>query len=95
MEAVAVIAGIAVSVLGLVPFKVAMKAIRKVDPSFALNMLGPFLLTVVVSLLILLAGMLACKLIAPEVVVVYSVAELVSFCVGILVMGVYIRRRLG
>lgn len=90
---IAALAAIAVTILGLVPFWVAIKRIRLIDPSMPLALLGPFLLTTVVSLLILVAGIAACKLIAPYCIVVYSLTELIAFTVGVVVMGVLAKQR--
>lgn len=91
--ALAIIVGILVGALSVVPFFVAIKNIRKVDPTFSLNLLGPFLLTIVVSFLILLAGLALCKLIAPDVIVPFAAAEIFVFVAGVLVLGLYKARQ--
>lgn len=90
----AVVAAILVSVVSLIPFRVAIKKIRTVDPSFSLNLLGPFLLTIAVSFIFLVLGIVACKLLAPDFIVVYSLTELLAFIVGVIAMGVLAKQRL-
>ena len=90
---VAIIAGILVGIVSLVPFKVATQKIRHVDPTHSLNLLGPFLLTIAVSFIILIAGLVVCKLAAPDVIVAFAFAELVAFVVGVIAFGVYLSKR--
>ena len=89
----AVIAGIIVGVVSIVPFRVAMKKIRFVDPTHSLNLLGPVLLTIAVSFLVLVAGLIVCKLAAPDVVIPFAVAEFAAFVVGVIVFGVFLSKR--
>ena len=90
---VAIIVGILVAVVAIVPFSIAIKKIRTVDPTHSLNLLGPFLLTILVSFVILIAGMVVCKLAFPEVALAYAAAELQTFVVGVVVFGVFISKR--
>lgn len=89
----AVIAGIIVGLASIVPFRVATKKIRTVNPTYSIDMLAPFLLTIAASFVILIAGMIVCKLAAPDVVVAYSIAELLAFVVGVIVFGVLLSKR--
>lgn len=89
----AVIAGIIVGLASIVPFRVATKKIRTVNPTHSIDMLAPFLLTIAASFVILIAGMIVCKLAAPDVVVAYSIAELLAFVVGVIVFGVFLSKR--
>lgn len=91
--AVAIIVGIIVGVVSVVPFNVAIKKIRTVDPTSSLNLLGPFLLTILVSFIMLVAGLIVCKLVAPDVVLPFAAAELLAFIVGVLAFGVLIAKR--
>ena len=88
---VAIIVAVLVGLVSVIPFNVAIKKIRAVDPTKSLNLLGPFLLTIAASFVILVAGMVVCKLVAPDVALAYAVAELVAFVVGVIVFGVYCR----
>lgn len=89
----AVIAGILVGVASVVPFRFAMKRIRKVNPTHSLDLLAPFLLTIFVSFVVLVGGMLVCKLVAPSVAVAYSIAEILAFVVGVIVFGMVLSKR--
>ena len=91
--AVAIIVAVLVGFVSVIPFNVAIKKIRTVDPTKSLNLLGPFLLTIAASFLILIAGMVICKFAAPDVVVAYSVAELVAFVIGVIFFGVFLSKR--
>ena len=75
---VAIIAGILVGIVSLV---------------HSLNLLGPFLLTIAVSFIILIAGLVVCKLAAPDVIVAFAFAELVAFVVGVIAFGIYLSKR--
>lgn len=90
---VAVIAGILVGIVSVVPFKFATKRIRKVNPTHSLDLLTPFLLTIAVSFIVLVGGMVVCKLVAPNVVVAYSIAEILAFVAGVIVFGVFLSKR--
>ena len=88
-----VIVAVLVGLVSVIPFNVAIKKIRAVDPTKSLNLLGPFLLTIAASFVILVAGMVVCKLVAPDVALAYAVAELVAFVVGVIVFGVFLSKR--
>ena len=90
---IAVIAALLVSILSLVPFWVAVKRVRLIKETASAGVLGPFLLTIAISFLILLAGIVLCKLIAADYQVVYSLTELIAFTVGVVVMGLLIKQR--
>lgn len=91
--AVAAIVGILVGLASIFPFKVSISKIRTVNPTHTIDMLAPFLLTILASFVILIAGMIICKLVAPDVVIAYSVAELIAFVVGVIVFGVFLSKR--
>ncbi len=91
--AVAVIVGILVGAVSIIPFRVAANRIRSVNPTNTIGMLGAFLLTIVISFLILIAGMIICRAVAPDVVVAYAIAELVAFVVGVIIFGIVIAMR--
>lgn len=90
---VAIIVAVLVGLVSVIPFNVAIKKIRAVDPTKSLNLLGPFLLTIAASFVILVAGMIVCKLVAPDVALAYAVVELVAFVVGVIVFGVFLSKR--
>lgn len=89
----AVIVGIIVGAASIFPFRVATRKIRTVNPTHSLELLAPFLLTIIASFAILIAGMVVCKLVAPDVAVAYSIAELVTFVVGVIVFGAFVSKR--
>lgn len=93
MTVLAVVAAIVVGIASIIPFRVAVKKIRTVNPTHSLDMLAPFLLTIAVSFVILIAGMVVCKLAAPDVIVVYALAELLTFVIGVIVFGVFLSKR--
>lgn len=91
--AAAIIVAVLVGLVSVIPFNIAIKKIRTVDPTKSLNLLGPFLLTIAASFVILVVGMVACKLIAPDVAIAFAVAEFAAFVVGVIVLGVFLSKR--
>lgn len=90
---VAIIVGILVGFASVVPFRFAAQKIRKVNPTHSLELLAPFILTIAASFVILIAGMVVCKLVAPDVVVAYALAEILAFVVGVIVFGIFMSKR--
>ncbi len=80
-------------VVSVIPFNVATRRIRKVNPTQALNMLGPFLLTILISFVILIVGIIVCRLVAESVIWPFVIAELLAFAVGVIIFGVVVARR--
>ncbi len=62
----AIITGVLLGLISVIPFKVATKKIRTINPANSLSLLGPFLLTIALSFLILIAGMIVCKFVAAD-----------------------------
>lgn len=91
--AVAIIVAVLVGAASVIPFNVAIKKIRTVDPTKSLNLLGPFLLTLAASFVILVAGMVVCKLVAAGVAMAFAAAEILTFVVGAIVFGVVLSKR--
>ena len=89
----AIITGVLLGLISVIPFKVATKKIRTINPANSLSLLGPFLLTIALSFLILIVGMIVCKLVAPDVVIAFSVAEILAFAVGVIVFGAFLSKR--
>ena len=89
----AIITGVLLGLISVIPFKVATKKIRTINPANSLSLLGPFLLTIALSFLILNVGMIVCKFVAPDVVIAFSVAEILAFAVGVIVFGAFLSKR--
>lgn len=89
----AVIVGIVVGLVSIVPFRIATKKIRTVNPTHSLDMLAPFLLTIAASFVVLVAGLIVCKMAASDVLVPFAAAELVAFVVGVIVFGLVSSKR--
>lgn len=86
---IAIIAGIVVGAVALVPFYFAARNAKKIDPTLgSFAMLGPFLLTIVISFAILVVGLVAGKVLAPEVVVPLAIAQFAAFVVGVVAFGI-------
>ena len=90
---VAAIAGVIVGALGVVPLCVAAKKVRKSSPVGSMDMLAPFLITIIISLVILLGGMLICKVALPDIAKVFAIAEFAAFIIGVLGFGIYVAKR--
>ncbi len=89
----AVIIGIILGAVSVIPFNIATQRIRKVNPTQSLNMLGPFLLTILISFVILIAGMIVCRLVAESVIWPFVIAELLAFAVCVVIFGIMVVRR--
>lgn len=87
--AIAIIAGIVIGVIALIPFYFAAKNAKKIDPTLgSFAMLGPFLLTIVISFAILVLGLVAGKVLVPEVVAPLAIAEFAAFVLGVIAFGI-------
>ena len=86
---IAIIIGIVAGLLAIVPFYFAAKNAKKIDPTAgSFSMLGPFLLTIVVSFAILVCVLALGKTISPNNIVPLAVSEFVAFVIGVIVLGV-------
>ena len=91
---VAVIVGVLVGLVSIIPFYFAAKNARKIDPtSGSMALLAPFLLTIAISLVILLAGLIVAKLAVPDLALMFAAGEFVAFVVGVIVFGIYLSKR--
>lgn len=90
---VAIIAGVLIGALSIVPFVFAIKKVRYQDPTKQFGLLGSFLLTIFVSFVILMAGMIVCKVAFPNEALTFVISEFITFIVGIIVFGVFIAKR--
>ena len=77
----------------MLPLMVAAKKVRKVNPTSSIDMLAPFLLTMIVSFVVLIGSLFACKFMAPDVVAGYGFGELAAFVVGVIVFGISVSKR--
>ena len=91
---IAAVVGVVVGLISLIPFCFAAKNARKIDPSGgSLTLLAPLLLTLAVSFVILVLGLVGCKMIAPDYVVACVVAEFATFVIGVIVFGIKVSKR--
>ncbi len=91
---IAIVVGVVVGFLALIPFCFSTKQAKKIDAtagSFA--MLGPFLLTIVVSFAILVVGLALTKMLASSVVAPFAIAEFAAFVLGVIIFGISIARK--
>ncbi|MDO4183299.1 MAG: hypothetical protein Q4E12_06825 [Coriobacteriia bacterium] len=89
----AVLAGIVLGLVSIIPFPFAARKGRTIDPSRSMNLLAPLLLTLLVSFVVLVAGMIVCKVVAPDVVIGFVVAEFATFVVAVIVFGIVLTKR--
>ena len=88
---IAIIVGVIVGLVALIPFYFATKGAKKIDPaagSFA--MLGPFLLTIVISFAILVVSLAIGKMLTPDFVAPLAIAEFVAFVLGVIIFAICI-----
>ena len=89
----AVVAGVLIGALSIIPFPFAAKKGRTIDPSKSSNLLLPLLLTLLVSFVILVVVMIGCKLLAPDVILAFVVAEFATFVIAVIVFGIALSKR--
>ena len=89
----AAIAGVLVGIVSLIPFPIAAKKGRLLDPSSSLNLLAPLLLTLVVSIAILVVGMIICKTVASDCIFAFVIGEFAMFVIGVIVFGIIVSKR--
>ena len=86
---IAIIVGIIAGLLAIAPFYFAVKNANKIDPTAgSFSMLGPFLLTIVLSFAILVCALAIGKAVAPNKIVLLAISEFVAFVIGVIVFGV-------
>ena len=86
---IAIIVGIIAGLVAIVPFYIAVKNAKKIDPTAgSFSMLGPFLLTIVLSFAILVCALAVGKTVSPDKIVPLAVSEFVAFVFGVIVFGV-------
>ena len=93
--ALAVIAGLIVGLVALIPLYFAANNVRKIISADggALSMLGPFLLTIAISFIVLIVRLIAGKLLAPDVVLPMAGAEFAAFIIGVIAFGIWLSKR--
>ena len=90
---IAIIVGVIVGIVALIPFYFATKGAKKIDASAGtFAMLGPFLLTIVISFAILVVSLAIGKMLAPSVVAPLAIAEFVAFVLGVIIFAICIAR---
>lgn len=93
MSIVAIVAGIVVGVIGVVPLFVASKKVRKVNPISQMDMLAPFAITMAVSFIILICGMIVCRVAFPDMAKFFTMAEFVAFVLSVFLFGISVSKR--
>ena len=89
----AAIAGVVVGLISLIPFPIAAKKGRMLDPSKSLNLLAPLLLTLLISFVILVVGMVICKAVAADSIFAFVIGEFAMFVIGVIVFGIFVSKR--
>lgn len=74
------------------PFALATKQVRSVDPTRSGSLAALFLAPIGGSFLILGVGIVVCGLVARDVLIAYSCAEIVAFLAAVLAFG-FVRKR--
>ncbi len=89
----AIIVGILVGAVSLIPFGFITRRLRKIDPTKALSLLGTFLIPIAISFVILVVALVICRYAVPDVIIPYAIAEIVAFIVGVIIFGIIFARR--
>lgn len=86
--AVAVVLGVLAGAVSYLPHVVVTRKARTlVTAGNVAGQLGWFVLAVAVSFALLVVALVACKLAAPDVILPFAVAEIVTFVVVVVVAG--------
>ncbi|MDO4502305.1 MAG: hypothetical protein Q4D06_03900 [Coriobacteriia bacterium] len=91
---IAVIAGILIGVLGAVPLFVASKKVRKISATSSMDMLAPFLITMAISFIVLICGMIVCRVAFPEMAKFFTIAEFAAFVISVFLFGISVSKRM-
>ena len=85
---IAIIIGILVGIIGYLPFEFALSKLRTLDPTKSAGLAGLFALAIGASFVLLGGGIIACRFIAYDALIPYTVSELVVFLVAVVFCGV-------
>ena len=77
----------------MIPFPAAAKKAKTLSGASSMGLMAPFLLTLLVSFAVLVIGMVACKMLAPDVIFAFVIAEFVTFVIGVIVFGISVSKR--
>lgn len=91
---IAAVVGVVVGLISVIPFCFTAKKARTIDPTNgSLSMLAPVMVTLAVSFVMLIAGLIGCKLLAPDYLVACVLGEFVAFVIGVIVFGIVVSKR--
>lgn len=90
---VAIIAGVLIGAVCCVPFVVARKKIRTVNPTNSAGLLGWFLMAIALSFVILAAAMIACRFLMQSAFLPFALSSIATFVVAVIVFGLVVSKR--
>lgn len=90
---VAIIVGILVGAVCCVPFEVARKKIRTVNPTNSVGLLGWFLMAIALSFVVLAAAMIACRFLAQSAFLPFALSSIATFVIVVIVFGLTAPKR--
>lgn len=88
----AIIAGIVIACVSVIPFRFAQQKIRHVNPTHSGSMAAWFVAAIGLSFVILAAGLVACKFIASDVLLPFAGAEILAFILVVVAYGIMSKR---
>lgn len=88
----AILAGIAIALVGFMPYAVVMKRSRKMMAEGSLNGVKWLLITFFISFAVLLIAVIVCSKVAHDVVLYFAIAEILAFIVVVIAYGLASRR---
>lgn len=88
----AIIAGIAIACVSVIPFRLAQQKIRHVNPTHSGSMAAWFAAAIGMSFVILAVGLIVCKLVAHDMLIPFAGAELAAFLVVVIAFGIVSKR---
>ena len=90
----AIALGIVVGAAGYVPYVFAKRQSRNTDPSKPLGYTGWFFFAILVSFVVLFAGIAVCAMVAREFVLPFAIAEVAALFALVIVFGL-VKPKLG
>ena len=83
----AIVLGILIALIGFIPYAFVMRKSRKMVTSDVMGNLKWFLLTFVISFVVLVVALIVCAKVAHDVALPFAAAEILTFIVVTIVVG--------
>ena len=90
---IAILIGIVVGAVSVLPFRLAQKKIRGVNPVYSGGLAAWFAVAIGLSFIMLAAGLVVCGFVARDLLVPFLAGEMGTFLVVVIVLGVRTSKR--